>query len=125
MATYSYGEAALWSDKDSAWHEVMPGVHRRIATYSLSGMMVYYRIAPNTLFPLHTHPHAQYGIFLEGEGTFKVGQSTWQVKKGDAYYIPPGVPHELRTGQRQCLIIDFFTPMREDMAAEASAPDAK
>jgi len=123
MAEGVYTKQALWSDRESAWREVMPGVRRRIATYSLTGMMVYYRIAPNSVFPMHTHPHAQYGIFLEGGGTFRVGESVWSVKKGDAYFIPPNVPHELRTFSEECLIIDFFTPMREDMLSEATPPD--
>lgn len=124
MSENLYSKQKLWHDKESSWHEVMPGVRRRIVAYSLSGMMVLYRIAPKTVFPLHTHPHAQFGIFLEGGGTFRVGDSVWTVRKGDSYYIPPDVPHELVTSDQECLILDFFTPMREDMLAEAAKPDA-
>jgi len=118
-----YPKQKLWRERESSWHEIMPGVRRRIAAYSLTGMMVYYRIAPNTVFPKHTHPHAQYGIFLEGGGTFRVGEAVWNMKKGDSYYIPPDVPHELVTSNQECLIIDFFTPLREDMLAEADKPE--
>jgi len=119
----SYSEPALWSDKQEAWREVMPGVRRRILAHSATGMMVMYYIESRKVFPLHSHPHAQYGVFLQGGGVFKVGDREWAVKKGDAYYVPPGVLHELRTGDEPSVIIDFFTPPREDYLAEAPPPE--
>jgi quercetin dioxygenase-like cupin family protein len=118
-------KAALWEDKPEAWHEVMMGVKRRVLTHSPVGMMVLYRIEPKSVFPLHSHPHAQFGVFLEGGGDFRVGDSVWKMKKGDSYYIPPGVMHELRTDQtQQSVIIDFFTPERQDYHVETVPPDS-
>lgn len=69
-------------------------------------------------------PHAQFGIFLQGTGTFVVGDKKWNVKKGDGYFIPPGVFHELPTrGTEVVRVVDFFTPEREDFLKEASEPD--
>ncbi len=119
-----YSRPAFWKDRPSAWHEVMPGVHRRILSHSLTGMLVLYRIETGKVFPLHDHAHAQFGVFLEGGGTFKVSNSAWKAKKGDAYYIPPGVKHELTIDSKQpSVIIDFFTPRREDYLSEALLPD--
>lgn len=84
--------------------------------------MVMYKIEAERVFPLHDHPHAQFGVFLRGSGIFKVGDSSRKVKEGDTYFIPPGVPHELRTSE-QSLVVDFFTPEREDYALEALEPD--
>ncbi|HXW37656.1 MAG TPA: cupin domain-containing protein [Nitrososphaerales archaeon] len=115
---------ARWRDREEAWHEVMPGVKRRIVSHSTTGMMVLYRIEPEKRFPLHSHPHAQYGIFLEGGGDFKVGGAVWSMKKGDSYYIPPGVPHELVTSEgAESVIMDFFTPARGDFRSEAQQPE--
>jgi quercetin dioxygenase-like cupin family protein len=60
-------------------------------------MMVYYKIESGRVFALHNHPHAQFGVVLEGEGTFKIGELECRIRPGDGYYIPPGVFHELRT----------------------------
>ncbi len=117
-------KAAYWEDRPSSWHDPMPGVRRRILNHSPLGMMVLYRIDPEKVFPLHSHPHAQFGVFLEGGGEFRVGDSVWKMKKGDSYYIPPGVSHELRTSKtEESVIIDFFTPERQDYHSEAVAPD--
>lgn len=117
-------KAALWEDKPEAWHEVTKGVKRRVLTHSPVGMMVLYKIEPKSVFPLHSHPHAQFGFFLEGGGDFRVGDSIWKMKKGDSYYIPPGVMHELRIDPgRESVVIDFFTPERQDYHAETVPPD--
>jgi len=87
-------------------------------------MMVMYRIDPGKVFPLHSHPHAQFGVYLEGAGDLRVGDQVWKMKKGDSYYIPPGVPHELRTSEKETsVMVDFFTPERQDYHPEAVAPD--
>jgi unsaturated pyranuronate lyase len=114
----------MWHDKEEAWHEIMPGVKRRILNHSPTGMMVYYKIEPGKVFAWHNHPHAQYGVFLEGGASFKIGDREWKVRSGDSYYIPPSVFHELRTDEEKpCVLIDFFTPERVDYAAEALPPD--
>lgn len=121
----SYGQPALWNDKRESWHEIMPGVRRRIATHSPTGMIVYYEIKPGTIFPRHDHPHAQFGFVIQGQGNFKVGDRKWSLKKGDGYFIPPGLSHELQTsGSEIFVVVDFFTPERADFMKEALGPDA-
>jgi quercetin dioxygenase-like cupin family protein len=118
----NYSQASFWHDKPDAWKQVMPGVKRRMLSHSVTGLMVLYKIESGKTFALHNHPHAQYGVFLEGGGKFRVGDSVWDMKSGDAYFIPPGVSHELKT-EKESLILDFFTPEREDYVKEALPPD--
>ncbi len=114
----------LWHDRPDAWHEILPGVRRRILAHAPSGMLVLYRIEPDRLFPKHTHPHAQYGTVLEGGGRFAVGDRVWTMGPGDAYFVPPDVPHELRTdAKRPTVILDVFTPERGDFLSETLPPD--
>lgn len=114
----------LWHDAATAWHEILPGVRRRILAHAPSAMLVLYRIEPGRIFPKHTHPHAQYGTVLQGGGTFQVGSASWEMGVGDAYYVPPDVPHELRTsGSVPTVILDVFAPEREDFLKETVPPD--
>jgi quercetin dioxygenase-like cupin family protein len=87
-------------------------------------MMVMYRIEPGRVFPRHTHPHVQCGQVLEGGGTFLVGDSSWTMRAGDSYYIPPNVPHELHTdGSVASVILDVFAPERDDFLPESVPAD--
>lgn len=114
----------LWHDAPGAWHEILPGVRRRILAHSPAAMLVLYRIEPGRVFPRHTHPHAQYGTFLEGGGVFNVGDASWKVSAGDAYYVPPNVPHELLTDPgNPSVILDVFAPQRDDFLDETVPPD--
>jgi len=124
MSSDNYSSPSLWKDRPEAWREVLPGVQRRILAHSATGLMVYYRIQPGKVFPYHNHPHAQFGVFIEGGGVFKVGDMSWNIKAGDTYFIPPGVFHELKTDtDRVTVVIDFFTPQRADYVKESLPPE--
>jgi quercetin dioxygenase-like cupin family protein len=114
----------LWDDKPEAWHEIQPGVQRRILAHDSTVMMVLYRIAPGSTFAKHTHPHVQSGTVLQGGGLFQVGEETWPLKVGSAYTIPGGVAHELKADAKSpTIILDVFTPRREEFLHETVRPD--
>ncbi len=116
----------LWNEKPEAWHDVLPGVKRRILAHGHGVMAVLYEIGPNTTFPMHTHPHVQAGTFLEGGGRFRVGPETYRVHAGSSYSIPGGVPHELVTdGSAKTRVVDIFVPEREDLLGETVPPDQR
>ena len=80
-------------------------------------------IEPNTVMPEHRHPQEQLGIMIEGMLEMTIGEKTVECRPGMAYTIPGNVPHRARTGPEGCLVLDVFTPPREDyarMAAEAT-----
>ncbi len=115
---------SLWNDRPEAWHDVMPGVKRRILTYGHGVMMAQYHIAPNTTFPMHTHPQVQAGVLLEGSGKLQVGKEFYLLRKGSSYSIPSGVPHELVTDPTgPCIVLDVFVPERDDLKGETVPAD--
>lgn len=120
--TLDYSQAYFWHDKPEAWSEIMPGVKRRLLAHSLTGLMVLYKIESGRTFSWHNHPHSQFGVIIEGAGKFRIGDVTRDVSSGDTYVIPPSVFHELKT-EKYCLIIDFFTPERQDYVKDALPPD--
>ncbi len=115
---------AVWNDRAEAWHEVLPGVRRRILARGDGVTMVLYRVDPNVTFPRHTHPHVQAGACLEGGGRLTIGPDTVVVRKGSAYSIPGGLPHEFVSGaEGPSVILDVFVPDREDLVGEALPAD--
>lgn len=114
----------LWNDRPESWHEILPGVKRRILTHGHGVMLVLYHIAANSTFPMHTHPHVQAGTILEGGGRFTVGAEVYRVAQGSSYSIPGGVPHELVTDpEGPSVVLDVFVPEREDFLGEATPAD--
>lgn len=115
---------ALWEDRPEAWHEVLPGVRRRILAHGHGVMLVLYHIAPSSTFPMHSHPEVQAGTFLEGGGRFTVGGEVYRMKKGSSYSILGGVPHELVTeSEGPSVVLDVFVPERRDFLKESVPAD--
>jgi quercetin dioxygenase-like cupin family protein len=83
--------------------------------------MAVVELDPDALVPEHHHPHEQLGLVLEGSVTFRVGDETRQLEPGGMWRIPGDMPHEVRAGQGGAIVVDVFTPVREDW--EQIAPD--
>lgn len=64
--------------------------------------------------PMHSHPHEQAGVVLEGEFDFTIGQETRRVKAGDTYIIPGNVQHGCAACAGDALVLDIFSPVREE-----------
>ena len=115
----------IWHDRPEAWHEVLPGVQRRILAQGNGVMTVLYRVAPGVVFPRHAHPHVQTGTCLEGGGRLSIGTSEFGIDHGSSYLVPGDVPHEFVAREdRPSVLLEAFVPEREDLRAEALPPDA-
>lgn len=77
------------------------------------------RIEPNVGVPLHAHMHEQLGLVLEGAIVMTIGDESRTLLPGHAYRIPGDVPHAAVAGPSGCLVLDIFSPLREDYVAAA------
>ncbi|NOZ05962.1 MAG: cupin domain-containing protein [Chloroflexi bacterium] len=96
--------------------EIVDNVHIRIFSGSATTLS-YVTIAPGALVPEHSHPHEQLGLILEGDAEFWIGEDRRRLQAGDAYRIPPHAPHGARGGENGCVVLDVFSPVREEYEA--------
>lgn len=93
--------------------ELAPGV--KIKTFWQDKMLLsYVEFAPNAVVKLHSHPHEQSGVMLEGELEFTIGGETRVLHKGDMYIIPGGVEHTAKSFNQPAVALDIFSPVREE-----------
>ena len=78
------------------------------------GMLNLIRFEPDATVPLHSHPHEQLGIVLEGMQALVVDGITHELEPFEAYVLPGGVEHSAYCGPEGALVLDIFTPVRED-----------
>jgi quercetin dioxygenase-like cupin family protein len=90
---------------------VMRGIYGAGASLSVVDL------APGALLPLHSHPHEQLGVIVEGTLFLIVGEVEHRVGAGEGYAIPGGVEHAGRGGPEGARAIDVFIPPREDYRA--------
>lgn len=96
------------------------GIHRQltegITTRIFCGervMLSVVRIEPHTQGKVHSHPEEQWGVLLVGECVRIQGDEEVEMKAGDFWHTPPGVPHSIRTGDAGATVLDVFGPPRE------------
>jgi quercetin dioxygenase-like cupin family protein len=70
---------------------------------------------PHAVIDEHSHPHEQIGYMVEGEAEFIIAGQSFQVRAGQMWRLPGGVPHKVIAGDRAMRAIDVFYPVREDM----------
>ena len=96
-------------------NEVVPGCRMR-TPYGKNLMLSYLEMDEGAVVPLHDHPHEQGGMLLEGKLELTIGDETRVVESGSLYLIPPGVPHKAIAVGGPVVVLDVFSPVREDYA---------
>ena len=71
-------------------------------------------LEPDSVVPEHSHENEQLGILISGSVQFRVGDETRELDPGDTWCIPANTPHEVHTGPEGAVMIDVFSPVRED-----------
>ena len=108
-------------------NEVAPGVRIR-APYGENLMLSLLEMDEGAVVNRHHHPHEQGGILLEGRMELSIGDDTRMVEPGEAYLIPPNLPHRAVAIGGPAKVLDIFSPIREDYVDLANSyipPDDK
>lgn len=106
-----YQPAYLNVDQDPPSLQVEPGVTiRPVLGQRLNLNVVHFD--PHSVAPVHQHAEEQLGTVLEGSCEFELAGEKRTLQKGDAYVIPPNVPHGASTSEETCVVIDVFSPPR-------------
>ena len=93
--------------------ELAAGVSGR-PLFGEGAMLNLIRFEPGSEVPLHSHPHEQLGIVLEGMQALVVDGVAHELGPYEAYVLPGGVEHSAYCGSDGALVLDVFTPVRED-----------
>jgi quercetin dioxygenase-like cupin family protein len=89
------------------------GIQRKIIGYQDNLMLVKVFFEKGSIAEFHSHPHEQVGYILDGKFEFEIEGEKEILIKGDGFIVPPGIRHGATCLQKG-IIIDSFSPMRED-----------
>ena len=77
---------------------------------------VEYHFPPNKSFPLHHHDeHEQMGYLVSGRFCIEIDGEPRDLQPGDWYHAPVGVPHRAWTYDEPAVMLDLFSPPRDDL----------
>jgi quercetin dioxygenase-like cupin family protein len=90
------------------------GVTRKMLGHGGSMMMVEVTFKKDAVGSMHSHPHEQVSYIIEGSFEFNLNGDIRTVAKGDSIYIPSDTLHGVKALEENSVILDVFTPQRED-----------
>jgi quercetin dioxygenase-like cupin family protein len=64
--------------------------------------------------PVHSHPHEQMTFVMKGKVKFSIDGNTVVVVPGDILHFPPDQRHGATMLDEEVVLIDIFSPIRED-----------
>ena len=80
------------------------------------------RFAPRVVTPAHEHPHEQITLVERGRVLFTVGDERRVAEAGDVLHFPSGSWHGATMLDEEVVLIDIFSPIREDFL-DSPTPD--
>jgi quercetin dioxygenase-like cupin family protein len=80
-------------------------------------------VEPGAVLPEHQHANEQFGMVIQGSVIFRVGDEVQTIQPGGIWRIPPETPHTVTGGRLGAVVVDMFSPARDDwVAREALEP---
>ena len=102
-------------------HDMSQGIARELASGITTrifpgdqAMLSVVRLDSNAEGKLHSHPQEQWGVMLEGSAIRTQDGRNFEVKAGDFWRTPGGVPHTVKAGPEGAVILDVFAPPRDE-----------
>jgi quercetin dioxygenase-like cupin family protein len=101
-----------WAAPQRIWDGVLGrSMHGERVTFSLV------ELDPGVVVPEHSHENEQLGMVLSGSLTFTIGGETREVGPGQAWCITGHVPHSVVSGPDGAVLVEVFSPVRDDWGA--------
>lgn len=96
--------------------QLFPGFLARVLHGSRLTLAIV-EIEPDAELPEHRHANEQFGLVLDGSLLFRVGNEERELGPGATWRIPSETPHAARGGPAGAVVVDVFSPPRDDWQA--------
>ena len=93
--------------------ELIPGLNIR-SFWGEKMTLMTVDLEPGTEVPLHSHHYEQIGTVISGEINFTINGETQLLQTGACYIIPGHVEHSAVAGETAVVLVEAFSPLREE-----------
>ena len=96
---------------DGAMFDAARRIHTNVVATGEHMQLVWARYEPQAEYSMHTHPHEQFSVLLQGRLRLTVGKEVREIGPGDMWHAPANVPHggEI-VGEEAVVFIDIYGP---------------
>ncbi len=103
---------------EAALNDLGGGTARRVLAWNAALMAVEVSFERGAVGAAHTHPHTQCSYVLSGRFRYTVEGESVDMAPGDSIIVPAGAVHGTEC-LAQGVLLDVFTPAREDFVSQA------
>jgi len=89
------------------------GLKRRVLAYNEKLFLAEHEMVKGWVGTMHSHPHDQIVYIVHGHLRVSGQGETFEIRTGDTFVVRGGVEHGA-SALEDSLVIDVFTPWRED-----------
>jgi quercetin dioxygenase-like cupin family protein len=114
--TKTYPDLVVGSHAGATQTNPEPGLTRKILAYNDKLLLVEHHMALGWSGSVHSHPHDQIVYIVRGHLRLNCSGKTFDVRAGDSFVVRGGVEHGA-SALEESLVVDVFTPCREDYLA--------
>jgi quercetin dioxygenase-like cupin family protein len=107
---------SYFNEKELPQRELRSGVFMR-AVAGKNAMMTIFEFQPNTVIPVHEHPHEQISYVIAGEMEFSLDGELKRLHPGEGVIISSHQKHGARIFDTPTKVIDVWHPQREEYLA--------
>lgn len=119
MVSQEIREGALVTDWTKIPAEqVAEGIKRQMVVGE-NVMVCRFTFDPFVVTDVHSHPHEQMTLVVKGKVRFTIDGLTVIVAPGDVLHFPPHNRHGATMLDEEVVLIDIFSPIREDFLGMA------
>jgi quercetin dioxygenase-like cupin family protein len=105
---------SAFSDVDSLGpQQIWAGVTAR-AVHGEQVTVSLLELDPGSTVPEHSHDNEQVGVLITGSLDFRIGAEARQLGPGGIWCIPARVPHAVSVGPQGAVLVEAFSPPRDD-----------
>jgi quercetin dioxygenase-like cupin family protein len=106
-------EKTLVLDSDVEWEQIEPKIRRKVMSFSKDIMLVKVAFEEGGVGTLHHHHHLQISYVASGAFEITIEDESKILRTGDVYNVPKNAVHGA-VCLEEGILIDVFSPMRED-----------
>jgi quercetin dioxygenase-like cupin family protein len=105
----------IFAAEEIPWEEMENGWKRKVLFSGQLTFVVLEAKGPTSgTVELHSHVHDQVSYIMEGDVEVHIGDETKQISTGGFFRVPSNAPHGVQVLSPKLIVIDAFTPPRED-----------
>jgi quercetin dioxygenase-like cupin family protein len=93
-----------------------PGLTRKVMAYNDKLFLAEHQMVKGWVGTVHSHPHDQVVYVVRGHLKVTCQGKTFEIRSGDSFVVRGGVEHGA-SALEDSVVVDIFTPCREDYIA--------